>query len=509
MSLYSQLFLRETGSPYGDITRNSTLSFKDLDQNFIFLKERDINQLKIVGSNLIYETLGGTEYSVNIGGASSNNTFVTGFTFNNPSTYKLTIEQNQGESPLTVDLSSLASDVYVLSGSYNSTTGDVEFINSTGGSFTVTGFTTGMTDSYTDGATLNGNTIQFSNNIEGDNFYSVDLSSLNSGFIETTLFNTYTGATQTQLNNKVESASNVGGASQVFSVKSGTDLQFRTISGGTNTTITTVGNIIKVDSTASADNYYVTGGTLNDGTLTLERNDDDSFDITGFTDGCSSIVTNVGSGNSELYSLPLSANTGAFFDYVVSGDTGVRSGSLTTVFSGGVANIADLSTADIGDTSGVSFNVTLDSIKAKLNVSAVTGTWRIELTPSKCDITSTTNGGEITTAINVGSGEGLFSGKSGVELQFKSLESTGGTVTITSTGDTINLESSGGGGGSGLNYISAGDVATNLENTSNWDINGVYTGSTTATGTQADCHVDSNYWFTCVATDEWIRLIRG
>jgi hypothetical protein len=253
---------------------------------------------------------------------------------------------------------------------------------------------------------------------------------------------------------------------------------------------------------------FVTGGTLNDGTLTLERNDDDSFDITGFTDGCSSIVTNVGSGTSELYSLPLNANTGAFFDYVVSGGTGVRSGSLTTVFSGSSANIADLSTADIGDTSGVSFNVTADNTEAKLNVSVVSGTWRIEFTPSKCDITSTVDGGEITTAINVGSGEGLFSGKSGVELQFKSLESTGGTVTITSTGDTINLESSGGGGG-GLNYISAGDVATNLENTSNWDINGVYTGSTTATGAQADCHVDSNYWFTCVATDTWIRLIRG
>ena len=114
-------------------------------------------------------------------------------------------------------------------------------------------------------------------------------------------------------------------------------------------------------------------------------------------------------------------------------------------------------------------------------------------------------GGEINTASNIGGGEGLFSGKSGVDLQFKSLTSTGGTVTITSTGSTVNLESSGGGG---LNYISAGAVATNLETTSNWDINGVYTGAT-ATGSQGDCHVDSNYWFTCVATDTWIRLIRG
>lgn len=53
-------------------------------------------------------------------------------------------------------------------------------------------------------------------------------------------------------------------------------------------------------------------------------------------------------------------------------------------------------------------------------------------------------GGEINTASNVGGGEGLFSGKSGVDLQFKSLTSTGGTVTITSTGATVNLESSGG-----------------------------------------------------------------
>jgi hypothetical protein len=51
--------------------------------------------------------------------------------------------------------------------------------------------------------------------------------------------------------------------------------------------------------------------------------------------------------------------------------------------------------------------------------------------------------GEITTASNVGSGEGLFSGKSGTDLQFKTLTSTGATVTITDEGDTINLESSG------------------------------------------------------------------
>ncbi len=87
---------------------------------------------------------------------------------------------------------------------------------------------------------------------------------------------------------------------------------------------------------------------------------------------------------------------------------------------------------------------------------------------------------------------------------------TGTSVTnlgVDASGNVVS-GTTGGGGGGGLNYISAGTVATNLETTSNWDINGVYTG-TTATGAQADCHVDSNYWFTCVATDTWIRLIRG
>jgi hypothetical protein len=58
-------------------------------------------------------------------------------------------------------------------------------------------------------------------------------------------------------------------------------------------------------------------------------------------------------------------------------------------------------------------------------------------------------GGESNTASNLTGGTGLFSGKSGTDLQFKSLTSTGATVTITDNGNTVNLESSGG-GGSGL-----------------------------------------------------------
>ena len=125
-------------------------------------------------------------------------------------------------------------------------------------------------------------------------------------------------------------------------------------------------------------------------------------------------------------------------------------------------------------------------------------------------------------------GEGLTSATTALLIENSGSTSTlfevknDGTINIPNIGSTtpvtnLGVDASGnvvsgttgGGGGSGLNYITPGTVATNLELTSNWDINGVYTGSTTATGTQADCHVDSNYWFTCVATDTWIRLIRG
>jgi len=104
----------------------------------------------------------------------TNDTFLTGQTFNN-STYILTSERNDGVA-FNTDLSVLASDIFVLSGVYNPSTGIVTYTNSTGGTFQVSGFTTGMTDSFTTNAYLSGNQLRFDNNIQGSNFYNVDLS---------------------------------------------------------------------------------------------------------------------------------------------------------------------------------------------------------------------------------------------------------------------------------------------------------------------------------------------
>jgi hypothetical protein len=58
-------------------------------------------------------------------------------------------------------------------------------------------------------------------------------------------------------------------------------------------------------------------------------------------------------------------------------------------------------------------------------------------------------------------------------------------------------------------YLAVGATTVLLENTSNWDINGNYTG-TAITGTyQGQAHYNGNYWFTAVDDNVWIRLIRG
>jgi hypothetical protein len=449
-------------------------------------------------SNFTNESLVTKRYVTGIT-STLDNFYVTGFTYDDVNTFTLSRNGGLGNLTSTIsvlsgityygdgsNLSGISTDnFYVTGGTYNSSTDTITLNRNDNQSVDITG----VTDTFTTGATYDNGTATATFTKNDDTTYTLDLSTIdvNDTFV--------TGFTYDDVNTfTLERNGGLGNLTSTISVLSG---------------ITYYGDGSNL-SGISTDNFYVTGGTLTDGTLTLERNDNQSFDITGFTEGCEVIVTNVGSGNSQLYSLPLSANTGAFFDYVVSGSTGVRSGSLTTVFSGTSANIADLSTDDIGDTTDVSFNVTIAGGEANLNVSAVTGTWRIEFTPTKCDVTSTVNGGEINTGTNIGGGEGLFSSKSGVELEFKTLTSTGGTVTITSTGDTVNLESSGGGGGSGIVYIASGTTQANLlDDTNNWDINGEYTG-TSITGTlQGYAYYNSDYWFTAVDDNDWIRLIRG
>ena len=58
-------------------------------------------------------------------------------------------------------------------------------------------------------------------------------------------------------------------------------------------------------------------------------------------------------------------------------------------------------------------------------------------------------------------------------------------------------------------FIPTGSTETLLETTSNWDVNGIYTGSTITGTYQGQAHYNQNYFFTAVDDNVWIRLIRG
>lgn len=91
--------------------------------------------------------------------APGTNTYVTGFTFNNAN-YQLTLTQNISGvySSFTQDLSILSGDLTITGGTYNPSTGVATFTNNSGGTFNVTGFLTGYTDTYVTGGTYNPST---------------------------------------------------------------------------------------------------------------------------------------------------------------------------------------------------------------------------------------------------------------------------------------------------------------------------------------------------------------
>ena len=227
-------------------------------------------------------------------------------------------------------------DVYVTGGTYSN--GAITFLNNSGGTFDVTGLYTGETsyiNSLTTGVGLSGNTT--TGNI--------------------TLINTAPDKTVT-------------------------------ISGGTNVDVTgSYPNfIIDVTGVTSSDTY-VTGGTFNKNTeiLTLNRNDGNDVQVTGFTD----IYTTGFTFDSSTYDISVELNDGTILtqnlsvlasDVTITGGTyDPLNGSITFVnntggtftVTGFITGFTDIqvtgytyqdNTFTISDSSGNTFNATIDIV---------------------------------------------------------------------------------------------------------------------------------------------------
>jgi hypothetical protein len=124
-------------------------------------------------------------------------------------------------------------DVFVTGGTLNS--GTATFTNNTGGTFSVTGFSTVFFDVFVTGATKSGSVATFTNNTGG----TFTLTGLTDTFV--------TGGT-----------------------KSGSNVTFTNNTGGTFTV------------TGFTDTF-VTGGTYNTGTSTFTNNSGGTFSVTGFS----------------------------------------------------------------------------------------------------------------------------------------------------------------------------------------------------------------------------------
>jgi len=429
-------------------------------------------------------------------------TYLTGQTFNNGD-YNLTTTLNDGSNFIS-DLSILSTDMVVTGGTYNINSGVVTFTNNSGGTFEVSGFTSGMTDSYTTDANISASTesITFDNNLNGSNFYNVSLTPLLSGKTNNSNFNTYTSDTQTILNGKVGEGVNVGsGTGEIFSGKSGTTLNFRTLSGGSNTTLTTVGDVVKIDvAVPSGDNFFTTGGSVTQSSttgnteITLQIVGNSGFtpySITGITD------TFVNDFTFSSNTFTISQNDGVTFDSsietielgnilsAVTFDIATSGSISATTFSGGTfygdgSGLTGITDNDNYVTGGTfssntltlnrqNGSVTITGFTSGMTDSYTTGAtinntsiqfdnnllglnyYNVDLLPLLSGKTNNTTFNTYTSDTQTILGSkisgatnlsttGIFAQKNGQDLEFKGITSTGGTVTITNDSTTVNLD---------------------------------------------------------------------
>jgi len=196
--------------------------------------------------------------------------------------------------------------------------------------------------------------------------------------------------------------------------------------------------------------YYVTGGTFSAGTLTLNRQNG-SLTVTGFTSSDTFVTgfsysNNVFTINRNQSQPNLTATINTVTGWTINGNL-LTTGTTSLI---GALNVTGVTT--------------LNSTLSVVGNSALNG-----------GISSTSLAGSTDRVVQVNSG---------------------GTVSA-----SIDIISA---------YISTGSTAaTQLSTTSNWDINGVYTGATITGTFQGQKHYDLNYYYEAVADNLFIRLIRG
>jgi len=85
-----------------------------------------------------------------------------------------------------------------------------------------------------------------------------------------------------------------------------------------------------------------------------------------------------GIGLTNIASIPTSTYTGAFFDYTINDGTNLRAGNIMSIWSGTTVQYTETSTNDIGNTSGLTFNMIITGSTAILRTSGITAGWTVK-----------------------------------------------------------------------------------------------------------------------------------
>ena len=234
----------------------------------------------------------------------------------------------------------MPTDIRVTGGTYNSGTSTITFTNNTGGTFTVTGITSGG------GGGVSGDYLPLSGGtVTGGTRFTAGLTGNSAVF---------SSSTQNVLN-----VVGSGSTSPIFRVQ-GSQGELFAVTDSLTGSLFSVNDISGLPiMEVFSDNTILMGSYFAPSLNTTYR-----------------LIVN--SGSTNLYSIPVSAYTGAFYDYTVSDASNARAGNIMAIFSGTSVQYTETSTLDIGSTTGVTFSVAISSGNAVLSVSATTNNWTVK-----------------------------------------------------------------------------------------------------------------------------------
>lgn len=126
---------------------------------------------------------------------------------------------------------------------------------------------------------------------------------------------------------------------------------------------------LKID---SAGNISSTGG-ISVGDSTADTLTVGQKHILGYCEN-----TDVDTGTEDVKTLPLTTYQAVFFDFLVKNGTNLRAGTLTAVHNGTDVEYNEVSTVDLGDTSGIKLQVVIDGSNLVLQATTLTDNWAVK-----------------------------------------------------------------------------------------------------------------------------------